>query len=287
MARRRPARRQHRRQLRRGAEPSRRAGDDADEVPQELDYPPPDHHDLSNESIFDYGSRAGVWRLQRLFDELDLPVTFFACARALESNPEVAAYIRERNHDVCCHGLQWRSASTLGLDAEQAQLSEAVAIIERLCGTAPIGWYSRAPASPYTRPLLRNIPTFLYDSDSYADDVPFFVNVDERPWLVVPYSFVTNDSKFVANGGFSHPGAFLDYCIRAFDYLWQEGATRPKMVSIGLHPRFIGHPSRTSALREFLEHCLSRDGVWFARRADIARWWLANASPATEAYYTD
>jgi peptidoglycan/xylan/chitin deacetylase (PgdA/CDA1 family) len=257
-----------------GSERSYWAGDGRNEGPQELGYEPPPIRDLANESMFEYGSRAGVWRLQRLFDELGIRVTFFGCARAFELNPEVGAYISESGHDVCCHGLRWEDVSRLDQETEKAHLEEAIASIAETCGSRPRGWYAKAPPSLHTRELLVEEGGFLYDSDSFADDVPFFVEVLGRSHLVVPYSFVTNDSRYLPGQGFASPTDFLDNCRRAFDYLWREGHARPKMLSIGLHPRWIGQPARTDALREFLEHALGHDDVWFARREDIARWWI-------------
>ncbi|GAB3854278.1 allantoinase PuuE [Nocardioides maradonensis] len=255
-----------------GAEYSVASGDSISEPPPELAYPSVGH-DLATESIFDYGSRAGIWRLQRLLDEYGLPATFFGVARAFELNPEVGAYVREAAHDVCCHGLRWERVDVLSREEERSRIAEAVASIAETCGTRPDGWYCRAPASPNTRELLVEEGGFLYDSDSFADDVPYLVPVLGRQHLVVPYSFVTNDSKFAPGQSFSSAASFLDDTRRAFDYLWREGETAPKMLTIGLHPRIIGQPARASALREFIEHALGHDRVWFARRRDIASWW--------------
>ena len=259
-----------------GAEYSVASGDSVSEPPAELGYPSVGH-DLATESIFDYGSRAGIWRLQRLLDEYRLPATFFGVARAFELNPEVGAYVREADHDVCCHGLRWERVDALSREEERSRIAEAVDSIAATCDTRPDGWYCRAPASPNTRELLVEEGGFLYDSDSFADDVPYFVPVLGRQHLVVPYSFVTNDSKFAPGQSFSSAGSFFDETRRAFDYLWREGESAPKMLTVGLHPRIIGQPARASALREFIEHALGHDHVWFARRRDIASWWQAAA----------
>lgn len=260
-----------------GSEYSYANGDGRNEIPQEFDYPMPPIRDLGNESIFDYGSRTGIWRLQRLFDRLKLPVTFFGCAVAFEMNPEVGAYIKEAGHEVCCHGWRWENVSLLDRETERQHLLWAVDSIQRTCGDRPRGWYSRCPASLNTRELLIEEGGFVYDCDSFADDLPFFTRVQEKRHLVIPYSFVTNDSRFLPGQSYSGPDVFLDHCRRTFDYLWEEGETQPKMMSLGLHPRIVGQPSRASALREFLEYCLDRGDVWFARRIDIANWWLENS----------
>lgn len=263
-----------------GAEYGAEPGDVQFEPPPELGYPMGPGVDLATESIFDYGARAGVWRLQRMLDEYKLPATFFGCARAFELNPEVAAYIREAGHDVCAHGLRWDKMSGLSREAERELIANAVRSIEATCGERPRGWYCRAPRSTNTRELLAEEGGFIYDSDSFADDVPYMVRVLGRSRLVVPYSFVTNDSKFAPGQSFSSSTSFLDDCKRAFDCLWREGALSPKMMTVGLHGRIVGQPARASALREFIEHALAHEGVWFARRLDIAKWWLREIDPA-------
>ena len=259
-----------------GSERSYFAGDNTNEPPQEFAYPQPPFRDLGNESIFEYGSRAGIWRLQRMFDEYRLPVTFHGCAQAFEANREVGAYIAEAGHDVCAHGWRWEMVSQLPREVEREHIDWAVESITETCGSRPLGWYSKCPPSLSTRELLVEEGGFLYDSDSFADDLPYFVNVKQRSHLVIPYSFTTNDSKFHPGGGFSSPSSFGDYCIRAFDELWREGETRPKMMTVGLHPRLVGQPSRASVVREFIEHCLGKGDVWFARKQDVATWWLNN-----------
>ena len=257
-----------------GAEQSYPAGDGRNEEPQEFGYPPLPIRDFGNESIFEYGSRAGIWRLQRLLDDLGLPATIQGCAQAFELNPEVGAWVKESGNDVCCHGYRWENVSTLDRDTERSRLEMAVASIEATCGERPRGWYSRQPPSVNTRELLVEEGGFLYDSDSFADDLPFFVPVAGRQHLVIPYSFTLNDGRFMPGQSYSDPTSFVDYCKRHFDYLWEEGARSPKMMSIGLHPRFMGQPSRAHALKEFLMYALDRGSVWFARRLDIAEWWL-------------
>lgn len=257
-----------------GAERSYAAGDEVNEPPQEFDYPPLAVRDFATESLFEYGSRAGIWRLQRLLDELALPATVQGCARAFELNPEVGSWIKNAGHDVCCHGYRWENVSTLDRQAEWEHMLLAIESIERTCGERPRGWYSRQPPSANTRELLVREGGFLYDSDSFADDLPYFVPVSGREHLVIPYSFTLNDGLFMPGQSYSSPTSFLDYCKRHFDYLWAEGETQPKLMSVGLHPRFIGQPSRTHAFREFLEYVQSKGQIWFARRIDIAEWWI-------------
>lgn len=258
-----------------GSERSFWAGDGQNEPPNELGYATPPIRDLANESIFEYGSRAGIWRLQRMFERFGIPVTFFGCARAFELNHEVGAYIAEAGHDVCCHGLRWEDVSRLDYETERAHLLEAIESITTTCGARPTGWYAKAPPSLHTRELLVEEGGFLYDSDSFADDLPYFVEVKARRHLVIPYTFVTNDSRYLPGQAFATPTDFLDNCRRAFDVLWAEGQTHPKLLTVGLHPRWIGQPARASALQEFLEHALGHEHVWFARREDVARWWIA------------
>ena len=249
------------------------------EPPPELGYPQGSGVDLATESIFDFGARAGIWRLQRLLDEFRLPATFFGCAEAFEANPEVGAYIREAGHDVCAHGLRWERVRTLPCEVERERIARAVRSIETTCGERPRGWYCRAPRSANTRQLLMEEGGFIYDSDSFSDDVPYTTDVAGKPWLVIPYSFVTNDSKFAPGQSFSSTSSFLDDCKRAFDCLWREGEMAPRMMSVGLHPRIVGQAARETAVREFVEHALSHQGVWFARRLDIARWWIDHQTP--------
>jgi peptidoglycan/xylan/chitin deacetylase (PgdA/CDA1 family) len=261
-----------------GAESSFWAGDGRNEPPQEFGYPTPSIRDLGNESIFEYGSRAGIWRLQRLFDEYGLKVTFHGCAQAFEFVPEVGAYINEAGHEVCSHGWRWEELGRMDREEERDHLLRAIESIKKTCGHRPVGWYSKCPPSLHTRELLVEEGGFLYDSDSFADDVPYFVTVRDKQHLVIPYSFTTNDSKFHPGQAFSAPTDFLDYCNRAFDYLWEEGAQQPKMMSVGLHPRLIGQPSRAHVLREFIEHCLAKGDVWFARKVDVANWWISRGT---------
>jgi putative urate catabolism protein len=239
---------------------------------------PDGRRDLAAESMYEYGSRAGLWRLARLFRARDLPLTVFACALALERNPAAARLIREAGWDVCCHGYRWVEHYRLTEAEERAAIADAVASLEATTGARPAGWYCRYAPSENTRRLLAEEGGFLYDSDSYADDLPYWVAVAGRPHLVVPYTMVTNDAKVLADG-LAHPEDFFALLRDAFDVLHEEGADRPRMMSVGLHPRVIGHPARIGALRRFLDHVAGRDRVWVCRRIDIARHWAEAHAP--------
>lgn len=245
--------------------------------------------DLPTESTFEYESRAGIWRLARILDEYQLNVTFFACGMALERNREVGAYIREAGHEACSHGWRWEELWRLTEEQEREHLQLAIASITDTVGTRPVGWFSRGAPSPRTRNLLAEEGGFLYDSDAYNDDLPYFVEAGAKPHLVLPYSFTFNDMRFVFPG-FSDPTSFSTYLMMALDDLWEEGATHPKMMSIGLHPRWVGQPGRARALRVFIEHALGKSDVWFTRRVDIARWWLEHSdefAPRELSHYAD
>ena len=260
-----------------GSESSMIAGDGRNEGLAEIPYfMEPQYRDLAVESVYEYGSRAGIWRLARLFDQLDVPVTMFGAAVALERNPEVAAWVRERGHEVCSHGWRWEEVWKLSKDEERAHIREAVRSIEETTGSRPVGWYCRYGPSIHTRELLVEEAGFEYDSDAYNDDLPYYREVSGKQHLVVPYSFTYNDGKFVQAQGVSDPSSFFDLLKHGFDYLWEEGETHPRMMSIGLHPRLVGQAARTSGLRDFLRYAQDKGDVWIATRAEIARWWAQN-----------
>jgi peptidoglycan/xylan/chitin deacetylase (PgdA/CDA1 family) len=246
------------------------------EIPRHVE---PTHRDLATESVYEYGSRAGVHRILRLFNRYDVQCTFFAAAQALERNPDVSAWIREAGHEPCGHGWRWSEDWLVSPDEERERIRLAVASIERTCGERPVGWYNRWMPSLHTRGLLVEEGGFLYDSNAYNDDLPYYVHVLGKPHLVIPYTLTYNDVRFVSVGGYGSPTDFFDYCRRALDYLWEEGETHPRMMSIGLHPRWAGQAGRTSALREFLEYALAKGSIWIARRRDIAVWWLDRYRP--------
>jgi peptidoglycan/xylan/chitin deacetylase (PgdA/CDA1 family) len=235
------------------------------------------YRDLAVESVYEYGSRSGIWRLLRMFDEYQLRVTFFASAVALARNPAVGHRIAEAGHEACAHGWRWNESWTLTRDQERQQIAWAIESIRQTCGERPLGWYCRYGPSVHTRELLVDEGGFVYDSDAYNDDLPYFVTVAGTRHLVVPYSLATNDGGFVRPVGFARPSDYFDRQRRALDELRREGAAgRAKMMSVGLHPRWVGQAARASALRDFIEYALGADDVWIARRIDIAQWWLAH-----------
>lgn len=235
---------------------------------------PSGYRDLAAESMFEYGSRAGFWRIMRLFAERGLPMTVFGCALALERNPEAARAIVAASHDVCSHGWRWIEHYKLSEAEEREHIRRAIASFEKTIGSRPLGWYCRYGPSVNTRRLVTEEGGFLYDSDAYNDELPYYVMVEGNPHLVVPYSQANNDTKFT-NGLFATGGDYFDFHRDAFDMLYAEGkAGAPKMMSIGLHCRLIGHPARALGLARLLDHIDAHDGAWICRRIEIARHWL-------------
>jgi allantoinase len=241
---------------------------------------------LSMESLYEYGSRAGLWRVLRAFEARRLPLTIFAVAQALQRHPEAVAAYRELGHEIACHGLRWISYQNIDEATELTHIAEATATLTQLFGAAPLGWYTGRD-SPNTRRLVVEHGGFVYDSDSYADDLPCWVEVRfERdgssrrvPHLVVPYALDSNDMRFVTAQGFNSGTQFFDYLKDAFDVLYREGdpagLNAPKMLSVGLHARLVGRPARIAALERFLDYVLGHEQVWICRRIDIARHWIA------------
>jgi allantoinase len=234
--------------------------------------------DLANESFFEYGSRAGVWRIMREFDRYDIKGTFFCCALALERNPQVGPEIIRRGHEVMGHGNRWEEYYRMDRDTEREAIKQAVESITRTTGQRPLGWYTRYGPSVNTRELVVEEGGFIYDCNAYNDDLPYYTEVHGNKWLVVPYSLEVNDTKFW-RGELITPNDFFEVARSCFDTLYEEGNTHPKMMSVGLHCRIIGKPGRASGLRKFLQYASEKEGVWFARRLDIARWWLENYPP--------
>lgn len=242
------------------------------EFPYNID---PKYRDLCTESVYEYGSRAGIWRLQRLFDSYDVKTTFYAAAVAFQTNPEVAQWLREAGHEPCSHGYRWEEHWLLDREQERDHIASAIKVIEETTGQRPQGWYCRYGASVNTRELLVEEGGFRYDSDAYNDDLPYFTEVKGKQHLVVPYSLVYNDVQF-ALGNSGSPNEWFNLLKSGFDYLWDEGATHPKMMSIGLHSRWIGQAGRTAALRDFIDYVQNKGDAWIARRIDIADHWWAN-----------
>ncbi len=232
--------------------------------------------DLAAESMFEYGSRVGFWRILRVLQERNMPMTVFGCALALERHPPAAEAIRAAGYDVCCHGWRWVKHYTLDEAEERAHIERAIASLQKTVGERPLGWYCRYGPSVNTRRLIVEEGGFLYDSDTYNDELPYWVTVDGKPHLIVPYNMTTNDSKY-ARSGMTTADDFFALCRDAFDMLYEEGRTAPKMMSVGLHCRLSGHPSRAVGLARFLDHVMKRkDAVWVCRRLDIARHWREN-----------
>ena len=233
---------------------------------------------MSMESVYEYGSRSGVWRILREFERRRLPLTVFGVAMALERNPEVAAAIVEQGHEIACHGWRWIPYQNVDEATEREHMRIAVESLRRTTGNAPIGWYTGRD-SPNTRRLVVEHGGFLYDSDYYGDDLPFWSRVTmtdgtPQPHLIVPYTLDTNDMRFASPQGFANGTEFFDYLRDAFDVLYAEGAERPKMLSIGMHCRLLGRPGRFASLQRFLDHLGRHEKVWICRRADIARHWI-------------
>jgi putative urate catabolism protein len=236
---------------------------------------------MSMESLYEYGSRAGLWRILRMFEERKLPLTVFGVSMALKRNPEAVAAFRELGHEIACHGLRWISYQNMDEATERAHMVEAVDIIRELTGAPPLGWYTGRD-SPNTRRLVVEHGGYEYDSDYYGNDLPFWTEVTKTdgtavPHLVVPYSLDANDMRFVQAQGFNTGEHFFVYLRDSFDALYAEGdpagLDRPKMMSIGMHSRLLGKPGRIGALQRFLDHIGRHDKVWVARRIDIARHW--------------
>jgi allantoinase len=245
---------------------------------------------MSMESLFEYGSRAGLWRVLRTFEQRKAPLTIFATALALKRHPEAAAAYAELGHEIAGHGLRWISYQLVDEATERAHLAQAVALLKQITGAAPLGWYTGRD-SPNTRRLVVEHGGFLYDSDSYADDLPYWTEVTVNgsggirtvPHLVVPYTLDCNDMRFASAQGFNSGTQFFDYVRDAFDSLYREsdpsGLNSPKMLSVGLHARLIGRPGRIASLQRFLDYVLEHEQVWVCRRIDIARHWIAAHPP--------
>jgi peptidoglycan/xylan/chitin deacetylase (PgdA/CDA1 family) len=259
-----------------GSEASKQDGDARNEGMTEVSYAMPDEYrDLAVESMYEYGSRTGIWRLARLFDEYDVKVTVYAAALAVERNPEVGKWIQRAGHEPCSHGWRWEEVWLLDREEERRRIALAVESLTRTCGRRPVGCYHRWSPSVHTRELLVEEGGFLYDSDPYNDDVPYFVEVSGKRHLIVPYSLAYNDSRFIFAQGFSAPSDFVQMVGRGLDELRRDArAGYPAMLSIGAHPRLFGQPGRTSALREVIEQCLEAGDIWIATREQIARWWI-------------
>jgi putative urate catabolism protein len=227
---------------------------------------------MNMESIYEYGSRAGVWRLLREFERRRIPITVFAVGMAMERNPEVARAFVEQGHEVASHGWRWIDYQYMDEATEREHIRLAIKAIEQTTGRKPQGWYT-GRVSPQTRRLVVEEGGMLYDADSYADDLPYWVKVGAKDQLIVPYTLDSNDMRFATAQGFNTGDQFYAYLRDAFDVLYAEGAEHPKMLSVGLHCRLVGRPGRIAGLQRFLDHVQRHDRVWLCRRIDIARHW--------------
>ncbi|CAK3783912.1 allantoinase PuuE [Vibrio splendidus] len=227
---------------------------------------------ISMESIYEYGSRVGVWRVLRLFDEYEIPLTVFAVAMAIERHPDVAKAMVEAGHEICSHGYRWIDYQYIDESEERDHMTKAIEIIQQVTGQRPQGWYT-GRTGPNTRRLVAEEGGFLYDSDAYDDDLPYWHTETGHPQLVIPYTLDVNDMRFSTAQGFNSGEQFFQYLKDTFDTLYMEGETAPKMMSVGLHCRLIGRPGRIAALRRFLDYVKQHDSVWLCRRIDIANHW--------------
>lgn len=243
--------------------------------------PWPGQRHMNMESMYEYGARAGFWRLWRAFTSRRMPVTSFAVAHALMRGPEQTAAMKEAGWEIATHGLKWIEYKDFSEADERAHIHEAVRIHTEVTGERPLGFY-QGRCSEHTLALTMGEGGFLYSADSYADDLPYWIKGPAGPFLIVPYSLDANDMRFATAQGFNSGDQFFAYLKDTFDVLYREGETLPRMMSVGLHCRLAGRPGRTAALERFLDYIASHDRVWIARRIDIARHWQATHPPAGE-----
>jgi putative urate catabolism protein len=230
---------------------------------------------LNTESMFEYGSRAGFWRIHRIFTSHGLPLTVYAVGQALERNPEAARAMVDAGWEVASHGYRWIDYIEWDEEAEREHFRLAIEAIEKTCGQRPVGWYT-GRLSDNTRRLVVETGGFLYDSDSYADELPYWVEVEGQDHLVIPYTLDNNDMKFMSTNGFVTSSQFLEYLVDALEQLYAEGG---RMMNVGLHCRIVGRPGRAPALDKFLAHVKQKDNVWVTTRAEIARHWREHHPP--------
>jgi peptidoglycan/xylan/chitin deacetylase (PgdA/CDA1 family) len=263
-----------------GSEKTFAMGDGENDILYELPFALEGQRDLAVETMYEYGTRAGIWRLLRTFDKAGIPVTFFAAAVALERNPAVAEKLARRGDEAAGHGFRWSNHFEMTRDEEREAIRRAIASIERTTGSRPLGWYCRE-MSVNTRELVVEEGGFVYDSDTYNDDLPYWTTVLGRAHLVVPYGLVVNDARYVVPQGFGSPEHFFETAKAHLDRLRDDGDDVPRMMSIGLHPRISGNPARADALARFIDYAQSLGDVWFARRIDIARTFIEQ-QPASD-----
>ena len=232
---------------------------------------------INMESLYEYGSRAGFWRLHKLFQEKKIPITVFAVGMALEKNPEICKAIKDADYEVASHGWRWIDYQNIKKSEEKKHMNLAIQTHKRIFGERPNGWYT-GRCSPNTRDLVMEDGGFLYDSDSYSDDLPYWETRGKKKQLIIPYTLDNNDMRFASNQGFNTGDHFFTYLKDSFDALYEEGKTSPKMMSIGLHCRIIGKPGRIQSLKKFLDYVLKHEDVWLCKRIDLAKHWIKNYS---------
>ena len=233
-----------------------------------------DRH-INMESMYEYGSRRGFWRLHKLFQEKKIPITIFGVAMALERNPEVCDAIKNGNYEVACHGWRWIDYQNVKKSTEKKDMKLAIKTIKKIFGERPLGWYT-GRCSPNTRDLVFDDGGFLYDSDSYSDDLPYWEYRKDKKQLIIPYTLDNNDMRFATNQGFNSGDQFYNYLKDSFDALYEEGKNNPKMMSVGLHCRLIGRPGRFQSLKKFIDYVQKFDDIWICKRIDIAKHWIKN-----------
>ena len=232
---------------------------------------------MNMESLYEYGSRVGFWRLHNLFQEKKIPITIFGVGMALEKNPEICKAIIEADYEVASHGWRWIDYQNIKKSEEKKHMQLAIKAHTKIFGKRPDGWYA-GRCSPNTRDLVMEDGGFLYDSDSYSDDLPFWESRNKKKQLIIPYTLDNNDMRFATNQGFNTGDHFYSYLKDSFDALYEEGRTNPKMMSVGLHCRIIGKPGRIQSLKKFLDYILKHEDIWICKRVDIAKHWIKNYS---------
>lgn len=240
--------------------------------------PWPGQRHMNMESIYEYGSRVGFWRLHRLFTERNMPLTVYGVATAMARHPEAVAAMKEAGWEIASHGYKWVDYKDVPLETERAHILEAIRLHTEVTGARPLGFY-QGRSSENTTPLAMEEGGFLYSADTYADELPYWIEGPKGPFLMVPYTLDANDMRFSIPAGFSAGDAFFTYLKDSFDLLYAEGAQAPRMLSIGLHNRLVGRPGRAAALARFLDYIQGHEGVWVTRRIDIARHWIAHHPP--------